>query len=88
MISKIGYNYFSYHSVFQTEADPGDDKPKPLPGFKVGITCLTLAYISMTIALTLIFGRMKKNQYVEEINKNSRSKITGDRILLWHFIFL
>ena len=53
-----------------------------------GIGFLTMIYIAMTVGLTLVFGRAKKNQYLDEINKGSRSKITGDRILLWHFIFL
>ena len=54
----------------------------------MGIIVLTLTYIAMMIGLTLVFGRLKKLQYLEEINKGTRSKITGDRIVLWHFIFL
>ena len=89
MIKRFGHNYFYESSPADVVDEPGDDLPqKKLPGFMWGIGFLTMIYIAMTVGLTLVFGRVKKNQYLDEINKGSRSKITGDRILLWHFIFL
>ena len=88
MKSKIGYNYF-FSLLFPHEAEQDETKAsQKLPGFSLEIICLTLAYIAMTIASIIVFGRVKKFQYLEDINRGSSSKKIGDKILLWHFIFL
>lgn len=56
--------------------------------FSVHLTIMAVIYIVLAILLTALVSYVKKSQYVEEINRYSNSKRTGDRMFLWHFIFL
>ena len=89
MKTNLGYNFFLSHSFTlvaeQQEQKSDDDQPAL---FEIGVIFLTLAYISLTAGIIHAFSRVKKFQYIDDINRGSSSKKTGDRILLWHFIFL
>ena len=88
MHKSLGHNYLLRHR-FSAAIDESEAKPnESLPGFRLGVICVTLAYIIMTVTLVYVFGRLKKLQYLDDINRGSSSKRTGDRISLWHFIFL
>ena len=51
--------------------------------------CITgIVYIVLMISLTYIAVKVKKEQYVDDINKGSASYRTNNRIFLSHFVFL
>ena len=45
-------------------------------------------YVILIISLTYISIKVKKEQYVDEINKGSASQKTSNCIFISHFVFL
>ena len=71
-----------------TTNDDDSDEHRNYFGIAGVVLFLMLSYITMTVAITAVFSKVKKTQYCEEINKNSNSKKIGDKLFMWHFIFL
>ena len=66
----------------------GADTSFDITNFLPALCFVSFVYIVLMIAITYTAIKVKKEQYVDEINKGSASCKTNRRIFLSHFVFL
>ena len=74
--------------MFSLKSQDNSTHEGDILSFSVVLVILTIVYIALATFLAILFGHVKKTQYVEDINRYSNSKRIGDRIFIWHFVFL